>query len=133
MKQLTEQKSDKTLPKQERVSLDEASAAKLDLWLEQVLQKVPGIKIGRSELVRWLVNSHSESLSDDELLQVKSSYFDEMEFALWMVRQLKESRARGERLSISELIEGAQVGRSAKRTRRKTNTTEASGEEVALE
>jgi hypothetical protein len=125
----------KFAPKQERVSLDETSAAKIDVFLDQVVQQVPGIKIGRSEIVRWLVNRHPETLATEELQQIKEAYFDEMEFALWMVRQLKESRARGERVSLSDLIGGVTPTRAPKKPRRKSPppSTEAKNEEVRLE
>lgn len=108
------------IPKQERVSLDEITASKIDQWLDQVLVQVPGIKIGRSELVRWLVNSHVEVLSKDELQQIRECYFDEMEFALWMVRQLRESRARGEKIALSDLMGDTRVSRLPRKPRKKT-------------
>lgn len=125
----------KITSKQERVSLDETSAAKIDFFLDQVVQQVPGIKIGRSEIVRWLVNRHPNDLTTEELQQIKEAYFDEMEFALWMVRQLKESRARGERVSLSDLIGGVTSTRAPKKPRRKSlaPNTEAANEEVRIE
>lgn len=131
-----ENTAQKITPKQERVSLDETSASKLDSLLDQVVQQVPGIKIGRSEIVRWLVNRHPDRLTAEELQQIKESYFDEMEFALWMVRQLKESRARGEKVSLNDLLGGvAPPKRMPKRPRKKAAavTTEAPSEEVPIE
>lgn len=126
----TEVETKNVSAKQERVSLDEESALRVDQWVDQVLRQVPGIKIGRSELVRWLILSHEDVLRTEELLEIKSRFFDEMEFALWMVRQLKESRAKGEKLSLNDLLAGTTP---SKRTRRKTVTTSELSPEVTIE
>lgn len=130
----TAEHKSKKLPKQERASLDEQSATRIDRWLEQVVQQVPGIKIGRSEIVRWLVTSRPEQLTGEELQQIKDQYFDEMEFALWMIRQLKDSRARGEKLSLSDLLGDVNTVRPAKKPRRKAALGAAlAGAEVNVE
>lgn len=56
-----------------------------------------------------------------------------MEFALWMVKQLKESKARGESVSLSDLLRNVKnEGAPRNKIKRPTKPSAQVGEEVVI-
>jgi hypothetical protein len=51
-----------------------------------------------------LVLSHSASLSEREIEQLEREHFDEVRFAAWALKQIKEAKAQGKDLSLSEIV-----------------------------
>jgi hypothetical protein len=89
---------------QERVTIHREAASRIDGWVTELQSTVRGLKLTRSDVVNWLVQSHSDSLTSREIEDIKQKYFDEVEFTEWALRELKEARGRGEKLSLSDLL-----------------------------
>ncbi len=51
--------------------------------------------------------SHTINLSESELNELEAKYFDEVKFAQWAVDELKAARARGDSVTLSELLSNA--------------------------
>lgn len=91
-------------PKTERISLSEDANRRLDEWLKDLRLTYQGIKIRRKSLIEWLVLSHSIGLSASEKKCIKDTFFDDLQFAQWMVSRIKRAKDEGRSLSVRELI-----------------------------
>lgn len=97
---------DKKLAKvQERATLNEAEAKRLDLWLEQIERRFEGfIKLNKSELVNFLIRRHPDLLSREELEKIKVENYDEAKFLKWAVGRLESAKKAGEDLRLADLF-----------------------------
>ncbi|MBI3556562.1 MAG: hypothetical protein HY074_09890 [Deltaproteobacteria bacterium] len=48
--------------------------------------------------------SHAADLSAQETKQIEAEFFDELKFAEWAVKELKAAQARGERVSLADIV-----------------------------
>jgi len=90
--------------KQERVSLRPEVAERLDRWVAHLKESAKGIKIGRGELVEWLVLSRAEQLSNQEQKELRDRYFSDLDVAAWALDQLRKAKAAGTMLNLKELL-----------------------------
>lgn len=90
--------------RQDRVTLKSEALGKLNQWSKQLGDRIKGTKISRSDIVDWLIESHADSLSDDEISDLEKSHFDEVKFAEWAVTQLKKARANGSITTLADLL-----------------------------
>jgi hypothetical protein len=104
--------------KQDRVSLDGESLERLNSWLVQLQEELQGIKVNRTDLVRWLISSHAVLLSRTEMESIREQCFDEVEYASWALKQVKKARAEGQKLSPQDVMRAhAPRGARAKKER----------------
>lgn len=113
----------------DRISLSPASLAKLSLWIDQVHSQIRGVKLTRSQVVEWLIGSHEERLSANEIKKLEREHFDELKFAEWALRELKAARARGESISLSDLIASPKPTRPEKPTNLDPNSSSKSADQ----
>lgn len=84
----------------DRITLPPNALEKLGRWIDLLHNKSAGIKVTRSDLVTWLINSHSENLSTSEVSDLEGKFFDNLKYAKWAVKEIMEARARGEILNL---------------------------------
>jgi len=90
---------------QERVTIAEPESLRLDKWLEQIGQRFDGfIKLNKSDLVRFLIASHAELLSREELDKIKVENYDEGEFLKWALLKRDEAKKRGDEFNLSDIF-----------------------------
>lgn len=90
----------------DRVSLTPAALTRLSSWILEAEGRLKGSRLTKSDLVNFFVMSHSASLSERELEQLERDHFDEVRFAVWALRQIKEARAQGKELSLADVVNG---------------------------
>ena len=88
----------------DRITLRPDSLNRLDGWLASLQVKFRGIRVSRSDLVNWLIGARAPELSGAELRALQREYFDEVQFTAWALRELKDARARGEKLSLKDIM-----------------------------
>ncbi len=98
-------KTKKPLPPVNRVALTQEAATRLDSWIFQLSEAFHGIKIKRNDVVEWLIRSKAPILSDDEMKGLRQEHYSEVDLANWVLRQLKEAKAKGENLSLEEVVQ----------------------------
>lgn len=84
----------------DRITLPPSALEKLSRWIDLLHNKSAGIKVTRSDLVSWLISSHSENLSTNEISDLENKFFDNLKYAKWAVNEIKEAKARGEILNL---------------------------------
>ncbi len=96
----------------DRVSLSPDSLNRLAGWTIDAEGHLKGSRLTKSDLVNFLIKSHSASLSERELEELERDHFDEVRFAAWALRQIKEARAQGKDLSLADVVNAAPGARS---------------------
>lgn len=84
----------------DRITLPPSALEKLGRWIGLLQNRSAGIKVTRSDLVTWLINSHSEHLSTSEIADLEEKFFDNLKYAKWAVKEIMEARTRGEILNL---------------------------------
>ena len=91
--------------KQERATLNPQVSAKVDVWLKQIGEKLSGsVSINKSDLVNFFLEKQADVLSKDQIEKIREAFFDEVRFAQWALQQIKESKKKGESLSLKDII-----------------------------
>lgn len=91
--------------KQERATLSPQVSAKVDMWLRQIEDKLSGsVSINKSDLVNFFLEKQTDVLSKDQIEKIREAFFDEVRFAQWALQQVKESKKKGETLSLRDVI-----------------------------
>ena len=88
----------------DRVTLSAEAQSRISNWMTSVQERLKGNRINKSDLVNFLVISHSSDLAEEELDGLRSQYFDEVQFAEWALRQIKEMKALGKTVSLAEIV-----------------------------
>jgi hypothetical protein len=123
-------RSEKQLHPQDRATLTPATAKKLDAWLEQIDSKYNGlVSVSRSDLTNYFLDKQPDLLNRDQLEKIKAAHFDEVRFAQWALKQIKDSKQKGESLSLKDLVSMSRLvdAEAPKRVRspKSTESTEA--------
>ena len=87
-----------------RVSLSINAAKRVNDWHAQIVKVHPGIKIRKQDLVDWLIITKSEELTQDEITSLGEQHYSEVDLANWIVNQLKTAKAKGQELTVSDLV-----------------------------
>lgn len=88
----------------DRIKVSPEVLSRLSLWNEEITGRLRGVKLTRSDLVNFLILNHEQALSSSELKELENRYFDEVKFAQWALEELKAARARGESLSLADIL-----------------------------
>jgi len=107
-------------PRGIKITLTNESLDKTQKWITQIIGDQRGVKIRPQEIVNWIIQKHSDTLSESEINQYCDKNIDQIEVAQWALNELKTALRRGEKLSLRDLILGAEdvlpPGRNAKST-----------------
>lgn len=91
--------------KQERATLSPQVSTKVDAWLKQIEEKLSGsVSINKSDLVNFFLEKQADVLSKDQIEKIREAFFDEVRFAQWALQQVKDSKKKGESLSLKDVI-----------------------------
>lgn len=88
----------------DRVTMTPDSLTRITEWVEEVEQRGKGIRITKSDLVNYLISSRPK-LSEQEMRQLEIKYYDDSRFLAWALRQIKEAKAQGRKLTLEDLME----------------------------
>jgi hypothetical protein len=94
----------KKQPRRDRVTLDPVAITRLDSWLNNLRDELKGVKIGRSDLINFLISEHTSSLTIHEIRRLKDTHFDEETFAEWALKEFRKAKERGENLSLADIL-----------------------------
>lgn len=91
----------------DRVTLHPDALVRLSEWSADLEKHLKGSRITKSDLVNFLILSHSVHLAEREIEQLKSRHFDEVRFAEWAIKELKRAKAEGRSVSLAEVLRQA--------------------------
>ena len=110
--------------REDRVTLDLASMARIDGWITVVTASAKGVMISRKDVVNWLVQHQDVALSAEQLRDLRSKFFSDVRFLQQAIRELKAARLRGESIELSAILAGGvgeeAVGHEPRRTGRRS-------------
>jgi hypothetical protein len=93
----------------ERVIIDERVKSKLSAMVDQANASLQGIAtVTKGDVVNLVLSNHDESLTPSELEQLKALHLDQVKYAFWLAKRLKEAKASGQELSLEELLAQSQ-------------------------
>lgn len=129
-------KRTKSLRHPDRLTVSPKALERLNGWVADLEGQLKGINLTRNQLVQWLILSHADSLSAQELKQIEAEFFDELKFAEWAVRELKAAQARGERIGLADIVvqsraakpDKARVKTQSKRSQKRLESIAAQAE-----
>ncbi len=101
---MTNESKTPTQAPKNRVTLDTDCLLKIDRLVKQVSNETKGVSIKRSELVNWILRSHSEVFNSKELAIIAKDFFDEVAFMTWALDALRKAKQRGEATSMKDLL-----------------------------
>lgn len=118
----------------DRATLKPDSLTKIDGWLGDIRQQCRGIRISRTQLVNWLVIRHPSDLTRDEQLELRQMFFDDELLGAWVLRDLRDRRAKGENVTYFDVLAEATKDCPPKNppTRRKRGLKKEALAETAL-
>lgn len=88
----------------DRIYLQGDAKDRIQRWADDLNTQFKGLRISKTDLVSYLIMSHDESLSADEAQDIRDTFFDQVRFASWILKELKEAQKRGETASIEDLL-----------------------------
>jgi hypothetical protein len=88
----------------DRIGLHPESMERLDKFRDELKQHIKGVTLSRAEIANALLLFHPPSLSAEEIDRLREKYFDEVKYAQWVLRQMKEAKARGDNVSLSQFF-----------------------------
>jgi len=115
----------------ERANLNKESLFKVNGWLEQLKPKLRGSKISRSDLINWLVTQKPEALTDREVSELITNYFDPVKALEWAVSEIKSAKSRGEEVDLSTFVSEKFLAKKIiKRRKSSTNSEKRASTDV---
>jgi hypothetical protein len=94
----------------DRIVLSEETQTILAGLISEIAEATNGmVKLHGRELANFLIQTRCQSLSTDEVAQLRAKYFDEAKAANWMVSQIRSAKTRGEKVDLEELIKIIQM------------------------
>ena len=103
LNQIEKQKT-KPTNKNDRMSLSKETSERIAGWLDEVNSLLPGYRIGKSDLINWLISKKPEKLAEPELKELKEQFFDPLKAMKWATDQLKSAKSKGEQMDLSKLL-----------------------------
>ena len=104
----------------ERVAIAENLREKLKSLTCQDNEELKGIaSLTKSDIINFILKSHGDSFSENDLRSLRVTHFDEIKFSHWITAQLKEAQAKGQSVTIKELMEQNQSLYASLRTKSK--------------
>lgn len=107
----------KRITRPDAVTLKVESLTKISGWLAQIEEKIPGVRVTRSELVNWMIDKQKDELKPRQVAQIKDQFFDDVAFAQWALKQVKEGKLAGQNIKLKDLVLKKRTQRIQKRER----------------
>lgn len=99
-----ETKVKKNSPTPFRVSLGSEAVKRITHWEDQIKQNRKGVRIKPSDIVEFVILSHSEDLSSIQIRDFQDRFVSEVELAKWAIKELTAAEKRGDKISLSDLL-----------------------------
>lgn len=116
----------------DRVTLTPEHQEKVDGWIKQVTANHRGVRLTRNNVVDWLIGSYAAELSRSDEKALAERFYDEERFLREAMRELRSRKARGESISLMELLRNVDTGKSTPKNRpRKVKARDAAIEPSA--
>jgi len=89
----------------ERAVINDELKNKLVSMTAQANAALQGITIvTKSDIVNLVLGAHSDELSAAEIEALKAQHLDQVKFAFWVAKRVKEARDAGENLSMQDVL-----------------------------
>jgi hypothetical protein len=88
----------------ERVSLTSANVELLDKLLRQVQESLPELKLGKNDVVNWLLKTHGDKFSERQLAAIERDYFDPIKALESAITEAKKQQEMGGAIDVQALI-----------------------------
>ncbi len=88
----------------ERISISNAATKKLMGWIAQANTKKQALNLSPKSMVNWFLESAPDELSNAQLKDLAERFYDEVKFLQTALMQMKQAKARGEKLSLDDLM-----------------------------
>ncbi len=126
-------KTEKSKSYPDRINLSPDQSTRVEAWQKQIESAFQGaLKIGRSELVNFILDTAQETLSQPTLSKLFNQHFDEIRFLTWAKSKILEAKREGRTVTLdtlrTSLNSGALSTESTKVSRKRTKRT--SGNEI---
>ena len=121
----------KRQPRQDRVTLKTEVQERLAGWRVQLAKHYPEMKVSNADLVHHCVLSLPGELGSTELKKIRTECFDEIQFAKWALREVKEAKKRGQSLSLAEVLNRSRGAKVERRAPKKKSLAEGAPAETA--
>ena len=106
---MTTDETVKTTKQVERAVIDDKLKIKLATMTDQANAVLQGIAtVTKSDIVNLILENHADTLGTTELEQLKALHLDQVKYAFWLTKRLKEAKASGQALSLQELLAQSQ-------------------------
>ena len=89
----------------DRISLKTESIARVEHWISQIKERHKSVRISRNAVVNFVLLQRAPELSNEEIEHLGGAHQDDIRFAMWAVKAMREARSRGERYSLWSLME----------------------------
>ena len=98
----------------DRVYLSGLALETLSAWATQVQEALPGVRVTKSDLVNWRLQSEPKVLSEKSLLEIETRFFSPVKFARWAAQEVVNAHARGELKTLRDVLESRRKPRAKK-------------------
>jgi hypothetical protein len=115
MEQIEEKKT--RLRHAENVTLKQEILEKVNGWLHQLTDRYKGMKVSRPELVNWMLGECPQQLSEEHMRDISGKFFNDVDFMKWAIRELKESEAKGLKISLDQIMANREAGKKRRKER----------------
>jgi hypothetical protein len=89
----------------ERAVICDSLKEKLAAMRDQANTVLQGVAtITKSDVVNLILEGHASQLSPTEIENLKERHLDQVKFAFWVAKRLKEAQAAGESLTIQDIL-----------------------------
>jgi hypothetical protein len=95
----------KTTKQVERTVINDTLKSKLVQLTDQANAALQGIAtVTKSDIVNLILGAHADDLSSQEIDQLKALHLDQVKYAFWIAKKLRDARAAGETLSLQDIL-----------------------------
>lgn len=115
---MEDQTGKKKLAERYRVNLTKDAFSRVVRWADQIKERLPTAKIKSSEVADYILQLHSEELSNSEIQEFRETHVSEIDLAKWAIKQIQDAKIHGQSLSLEDVL-GAYRNKNQKRERRK--------------
>ena len=105
MNELNEKSDIKTKKLIERITIDESLTYKLQNLTQLANESLQGMTtISKSDVINLILKLHEESLSKNEIEELRKAHFDIFKCLTWLQNQAKEAKENGSQVTLHELL-----------------------------
>jgi len=93
----------------ERVGIEPENMTRLQAWLKQATTQRSGIELSIKKLVNWAILQIPDVLESAQLKDLSDRFYDEIKFLETALLQIKQAKARGETLTLQDMLNANRV------------------------